>query len=239
MKREGLKWISLIDTDEYVVASKLLRQMKPDYLTIPPMDQPGAVLDLLQQAVRKTSQQVSYPCISMLRVLFGSVESSHDEVFKDVPSEFNAKHFESFRWRYHALPHNMSFHGNPKVILDVSAIPEDRFPEDIVFSIHRPVQAYCHKNKDVAFTSFRKQPIAVNHYLGSWERYAGRNDKRRSREVYDTKSTVRRGKDDGNRLWLQGFVKTVGFDLARKLLGDFYIADNLLANHTLAADTVA
>lgn len=233
---KGNSWVIHIDTDEYVVASKLLRQMKPDYLKIPPMDQPGAVLDLLQQVVRKTSQQVSYPCISMLRVLFGSVESSKEEIYKHVPPEFNARHFESLRWRYHALPHNMSLHGNPKVILDVSAIPEEKFPEDIVFSIHRPVQAYCHRNKEVAFTSFRKQPIAVNHYLGSWERYAGRNDKRRSRAVYDTKASVRRGKDDGNRLWLQGFVRTVGFELARQLLGDYYIAENYLPNRTFAGN---
>ena len=230
---QGSSWVIHIDTDEYVVASKLLRQMNPNYVTIPPMDQPKSVLNLLQQVVNKTTQQVSYPCISMLRVLFGSVESSNEEVYNEVPSGFNAKHFESLRWRYHALPHNMSFHGNPKVILDVSAIPEEHFPEDIVFSIHRPVQAFCHRNKEVAFTNFRKQPIAVNHYLGSWERYAGRNDKRRSRAVYDAKANVRRGKDDGNRLWLKGFVRTFGFDLARNLLGDFYISDNFLQNQTL------
>lgn len=200
------------------------------------MDQPGAVLDLLQQAVRKTAEHVSYPCISMLRVLFGSVESTREEIYKEVPDGFDAKHFETFRWRYHALPHNMSFHGNPKVILDVSAIPEERFPTDIVFSIHRPVEKYCHRNKEVSFTSFRKQPIAVNHYLGSWERYAARNDKRRSREVYNAKANVRRGKDDGNRLWLKGFLKTFGLNLTRNLLGDFYLHEAVLSNLTLSAN---
>jgi len=236
LRDQGNSWVMHIDTDEYITPSKLLRQMKPDYLSIPPMDQPGAVLDLLKQAVKKTPQQINYPCVSLLRVLFGSVESTKEESWKDVPIEFNAEHFESLRWRYHALPHNMSLHGNPKVLLDVSAIPEYDFPDDIVFSIHRPVQAYCPRNKEVAFTHFRKQPIAVNHYLGSWERYAGRNDKRRSRAVYDRKANVRRGRDDGNRLWLKGFLKTVGFDVARNLLGDFYISDSVLLNHTLVAN---
>lgn len=235
----GNSWVIHIDTDEYVMASKLLRQMKPDHLTIPPMDQPGAVLDLLKQAVVKTPQQVSYPCISMLRVLFGSVESSREEISKGVPEGFDAKHFESFRWRYHALPHNMSFHGNPKVLLDVSAIPDNDFPEDIVFSIHRPVEAYCHRNKALTYTSFRKQPIAVNHYLGSWDRYAGRNDKRRSRAVYDAKATVRRGKDDGNRLWLQGFVRTFGYNRTGELLGEFYLDKNGLMNDTLPENVTA
>eukprot|EP00977_Amphora_coffeiformis_P008870 scaffold2003_cov157-Amphora_coffeaeformis.AAC.4 len=205
LRDKGNSWVMHIDTDEYITPSKLLRQMKPDYLTIPPMDQPGAVLNLLKQAVKKTPQQIHYPCLSLLRVLFGSVESTKKETWKNVPPGFNAEHFESLRWRYHAPPHNMTFHGNPKVIVDVSAIPEDDFPDDIVFSIHRPVQAYCPKNKEVAFTHFREQPIAVNHYLGSWERYAGRNDKRRSRAVYDRKANVRRGHDDGNRLWLKGY----------------------------------
>jgi hypothetical protein len=62
------------------------------------------------------------------------------------------------------------------------------------------------------YTSFRKQPIGTNHYLGSWERYNARNDKRRSRSVYDLKATVRRGKDDFTGMWLKGFVNTVGYN---------------------------
>lgn len=232
-KEDGNSWTIHVDTDEQITPSKLLRQMNPDYVTIPPMDQPGAVLNLIQQVVQKTGDKVNYPCLSMLRVLFGSVESTREEIYKDVPPGFNPEHFESLRWRYHALPHNMSFHGNPKVLLDVSAIPGNQFPEDLVFSIHRPVKSYCHRNDELAFTSFRKQPIAVNHFLGSWERYAGRNDKRRSRAKYDAKASVHRGTDDGSRLWLQGFLNTFGFDRARYLLGDYYVAsDEFLKNHT-------
>ena len=216
-----------IDTDEYIVASKLLRQMNPDYLDMPNMTEPNSVLRLLQQAVRKTATAVSYPCISMLRVLFGSVESRPQDINFNVPVGFNASSFETLRWRYHALPHNMSIHGNPKVILDVAAIPEQYFPNEVVYSIHRPVEDFCHKNKDLTFTNFRKQPIAVNHYLGSWERYAGRNDKRRSREVYNMKANVKRGKDDGVREWLQGFCHSVGHDVAAELLGPSYLTSSL------------
>lgn len=219
----GNSWVIHIDTDEYIVASKLLRQMKPDYLSIPPMDQSGSVLDLIQQVVGKTSELVSYPCISMLRVLFGSVESEPEERNDKVPAGFNSTSFETLRWRYHALPHNMTLHGNPKVIVDVAAIPEKYLPE-VVFSIHRPVAAFCHKNKDLTFTSFRKQPIAVNHYLGSWERYSGRDDRRRSRSVYDAKANQRRGQDDGVRPWLMGFVRELGYKTASKLLGKEYLA---------------
>ena len=224
MRKKDRSWVMHIDTDEYVVASKLLRQMKPDYLTIPPMETPGSVLSLLQQAVQKTAQPVSYPCISMLRVLFGSVESPPEVRNRNVPAGFNATSFDTLRFRHHALPHDMSNHGNPKVILDVSAIPAANFPDDIVYSIHRPVELFCNKNKDLTFTSFRKQPIAVNHYLGSWERYNARNDKRRSRQVYDAKANASRGKDDGVRKWLQGFVDTMGRETAASLLGKTYLA---------------
>jgi hypothetical protein len=198
--------------------------MKPDYVTIPPMEEPGSVLSLIQQVVETTGELVNYPCIPMLRVLFGSVESTFNEQQNQVPASFNATTFESLRWRYHALPHHAELHGHPKVILDVRAIPERYFRDEVVFSIHRPVQHYCPTNKDLAFTNYRKQPIAVNHYLGSWERYSGRNDKRRSREVYDVKAVVNRGSDDGVRPWLQGFVHHMGVSAASKLLGDGYLA---------------
>jgi hypothetical protein len=197
--------------------------MDPDFVTLIPMEQPGSVLSLIQQVVRKTGALVSYPCISMLRVLFGSIESSAHELNDRVPPEFNATSFESLRWRYHGLPHDMTLNGNPKVIVDVAAIPEKHFRDEIVYSIHRPFRDFCPKNKDLVFSNFRKQPIAVNHYLGSWERYSGRNDKRRSRSVYDAKASVNRGKDFLGP-WLFGFVKAMGSDTASKLLGESHLA---------------
>jgi len=98
-RKMGNSWVIHIDTDEYVVASKLLRQMKPDYLKIQPMDEPGSVLNLIQQAVSRTSSLVSYPCISMLRVLFGSVESPAEDRDAMVPPGYNASSFETLRWK--------------------------------------------------------------------------------------------------------------------------------------------
>jgi hypothetical protein len=204
--------------------------MKPRYVVIPPIEEPGSVLNLIQQVVDKTAKSVNYPCISMLRVLFGSVESSIEEQNVGVPAQYNATTFESLRWRYHALPHHAELHGNPKVILDVQAIPEQYFESKIVFSIHRPVREYCPSHGELVFSNFRKQPIAVNHYLGSWERYSGRNDKRRSRDKYDLKATVNRGHDDGIRLWLPGFVQTMGAYKASRLLGGTYLSKSNISS---------
>lgn len=176
-----------IDTDEYVVPSKLFREVEPDYAKIIPISRPGSVLTFLQQAVRKTPTLVNYPCISMLRMFFGAVESTSEEQQKDVPPSYNATMFETLRWRHHSSPRNMTVNGNPKVIIDVSAIPESEFPRDLVFSIHRPIHSYCPRNSDLSYDSFHKQPVSTNHYLGSFERYSGRSDNRRSRTIYDRK----------------------------------------------------
>ena len=220
---DGRSWVLHTDTDEFIVASKLLRQMKPEYLRIPPMDEPNSVLSLLQQAVEKTPKQVNYPCMSLLRVLFGAAESNREDRERDVPEGFNSQSFETLRWRHHALPHNMTLNGNPKVLLDVSAIPKHYFRNDIVFSIHRPMRSLCHMNSELSYTKFRQQPIGVNHYLGTWERYSSRNDKRRSRDLYEAKAPVHRGTDDGIRLWLKGFCQSVGNDVAMALLGKSYL----------------
>lgn len=229
----GRTWTMHIDTDEYVVPSKLFREIGADYVKTQPITMPGSVLRLLQRTAKKTPALINYPCVSMMRMLFGSVE---DELHTDddgsiiikranaVPEGFNATAFESLRWRYHAPETNASFHGNPKVIIDVSAIPAKDFPTELVYSIHRPIRKFCPKNNDLDYNSYHKQPIAANHYLGSYERYSGRSDKRRNRLIYDKKALVNAGTDDGTLLWLKGFTDHIGGDVAAKLLGQQYLS---------------
>jgi hypothetical protein len=60
----------------------------------------------MQQVVQKTGELVNYPCITMLRVLFGSVKSSEDVQQQEfVAAQFKETAFALLRWRYHALPH--------------------------------------------------------------------------------------------------------------------------------------
>ena len=225
----GRTWTMHIDTDEYVVPSKLFREIGPDYVKAQPITMPGSVLRLLQRTAKKTPALINYPCVSMMRMLFGSVEDADDMniVIKRanaVPKGFDATAFESLRWRHHAPETNSSFHGNPKVIIDVSAIPAKDFPTDLVYSIHRPIRKFCPKNNDLDYNSYHKQPIAANHYLGSYERYSGRSDKRRNRLIYDKKALVNAGTDDGTLLWLKGFTEHIGDDVAAKLLGPQYLS---------------
>ena len=60
-----------------------------------------------------------------------------------------------------------------------------------VFSIHRPSVALCRSQSEVNFEPVHENPITVNHYIGSWERYMSRNDIRRSQEVRACEIPVR------------------------------------------------
>jgi hypothetical protein len=65
-------------------------------------------------------------------------------------------------------------------------------------------------------------PLAINHYVGSWEYFSYKNDSRgMRRDSWEMKS--RAGKvrnDDEIRPWIQGFVHHVGEHLAKYLLAD-------------------
>jgi hypothetical protein len=191
LKDMGSTWTMHIDTDEYVVPSKLFRQMGGvEYAPFQSMETPGSVLTLLQKTTEYTPAMVNYPCISLM---------------------------------HHTPGHNRSYHSNPKVIIDLAAIPQREFPKKLVESVHRPVKDYCHRNKELDHTNIHKQPIEVHHYLGSHEPYSGQNDKRRSQSTYTTKVESDDDVDDGVQPWLEGFVNSTGLKETRLLLGELYV----------------
>jgi hypothetical protein len=218
LRDKGSSWTIHIDTDEYAVPNKQLRQQTPTGFEIPPIEQPGSVLNILQQTVAEQFN-VSYPCIPAHRVIFGSDESSYETLSLMDPPGFNASRFETLRWRYHAPMNKAILRGRPKAILDVSAIPEEFMPVNMVHSIHKPIEKLCIQN-------VRYPPVSLNHYLGSWERYNARDDKRRSRAKYEEKASkvsAQPEEDDVTGLWLKGFVDYVGKGVAAELLGQTYL----------------
>lgn len=229
LRKQKASWVMHIDTDEYVITSQLLREQQPSHIHLPPIQQPGSVLSVLQQVVSQSPKTVNYPCIPMVRSLFGSMEDSTE---LPAVSDFDPRQFETLRWSYHANPTNITFNGNPKVMIDLQAIPSQKFDAS-VFSIHRPYVEYCSLNLDIEYSNVDEQPISVNHYLGSWERYSGRADNRRSRSKYKRKASVAYGQDHGIQPWLSGFVNGVGLEKAKRLLGDSYLLNNAEHNSPL------
>ncbi|CAB9498033.1 expressed unknown protein [Seminavis robusta] len=226
VKAEKRSWAMHIDTDEYIVPNQFLREQDSRGLAIKPAEEPGSVLNMIQQIVNKNATNVAYPCITMLRVLFGSIETKETDWNVPMPEEYERKSFETFRWRNHGNPLNKKLHGHPKVLVDMSRVPRKYLTKDIVYSIHRPFQTICRGQGESDYGDFNKYPITANHYLGSWDRYNARNDARRSRELYDEKARVNSGQDQWVEGWLDGFIKNVGKKRAARLLGSRYLKDS-------------
>lgn len=178
---------------------------------------------MVQQLVSTNSTTVNYPCITMIRLLFGSVETIEEDWKVSIPSGFERNQFETLRWRHHGPPQDKKMHGYPKVLVDVSKIPKRHLSKDIIYSIHRPFKKFCRGMGDVNYGDFEKFPITTNHYLGSWERYNARNDKRRSWDVYSQKANLTSGQDTWVDGWLDGFIENVGEEKAARLLGQNYL----------------
>jgi hypothetical protein len=182
--------------------------------------QPSLVPRMLNQMVEHLSEEVNYPCLSMPRLFFGSIENSK-RPHPELPPGFNATKFETLRWKYHAAFNDTNLNKQPKVIMDVSAIPEDdkMLTEGRVFSIHRPSQTLCRNQGQMDFSRIERFPFSVNHYLGTFERFGARDDPRRNRRGYDAKANVMEGKDDDwTDGWLKGFIKEQGIEKVSELL---------------------
>jgi hypothetical protein len=143
------------------------------------------------------------PCISIPRLLFGAIESTHDERHKMVPksplsssssssspsfyTSFNPSLFSTLRFRKHmtkSIAATERINGWAKVIIDVSRIPWEDFPtlqnawdlDGLSINVHRPIPKHCalpYFMDGGAASLFR-----INHYVGSWEAYNYRLDAR-------------------------------------------------------------
>jgi hypothetical protein len=250
LQTEKRTWTIHIDTDEYVVVNPMLRRQAPAQpaqkeeprsrrhpknIQIPPLAEPHSILTVLQQVQHdaKLQKQANYPCISMPRLLFGSVEKERNETSGATATVsytatstgtafFNATLFETLRWKYHAALTDKERNAQPKVIVDVSAVDAtDEMFNPKAFSIHRPSKKLCRRIDQLTFDTVEKYPLAVNHYVGTYERYVARNDTRRNERAYEYKAHVDAGSDDWITTWLDGFVQEQGSDKASALLQDY------------------
>lgn len=257
LKKEKRTWAMHIDTDEYVVVNPILRQQEQEAqaqsqgkdekqqrksrrqmknVQIPPLAQANSirtVLEQLQQDV-KLQKQANCPCISMPRLLFGSVERNETATASQSTTAtgtgtgaafFNTTLFETLRWKYHAALTDKERNAQPKVMVDVSAVgADDEMFDKKAFSIHRPSKKLCRRIDQLTFDMVEKYPLTVNHYVGARERYVARKDTRRSDRAYEYKAHVDAGgSDDWITTWLDGFVQEQGPENAFALLQDYAV----------------
>jgi hypothetical protein len=265
LKKEKRTWVMHIDTDEYIVVNPMLRrqeqteaQLKQSQLLrkssrymmnvqIPPLAEPNSIETVLQQIQQDAELQkkANYPCISMPRLLFGSVERNESYTGAGTStaantnaSFFNTTLFETMRWKYHAALTDKERNAQPKVMVDVSAVPQDDEMFHVkAFSIHRPSKKLCRRIDQLTFDKVEKYPLTVNHYVGARERYVARKDTRRNERAYEYKAHVDAGgSDDWITTWLDGFVRKQGPEKASALLQDYAVVptqDSSVVNSAL------
>jgi hypothetical protein len=198
--QQNKTWMTHIDTDEYLVLHPKIRQQ--DEWRKVPVDSklgPSSLLVFLKAAAKTNTKALNYPCISMPRLLYGSVVTTQDDDEDDNNNSEEEEEadeslgndtkttipLETLRWKYHSnFDTDAHLNGRPKVIMDLSGVPSRaNFLRDRIYSIHRPALHLCRNMQSVTFEQKWKFPLTVNHYLGDWNRYSSRHDPRRTREV--------------------------------------------------------
>jgi Glycosyl transferase family 2 len=245
MRRQNKTWVLHIDTDEYVVVNPFLRRnmqrfpdktfgpttvsssSNSDRYGLPSTKTPSSIFNFFSKGMMTDDfmiQRSNHPCVSLPRLLFGSVEITGINIDLDYSS------LETLRWKYHASFNDTERNARPKVIIDISKIlPNDEILSSVpnnknVFSIHRPSKRLCRGFDKIDITLFNKFPLTINHYIGSKERYFARNDTRRSIRAYESKAYIQNNIDDNwINEWINGFIQYVGQNIAHQLLEQYYI----------------
>ena len=210
VKRVGGGWTALVDTDEYVVINndnvetKDLQASGGSYSTA--LDH----LHLIEEALGKAHT----PCLVLPRLFFSAVETPGAANATSLPKE-TMQTVSTLRFRAHAKKGGFEHNRFGKTLIDVSRI--DSFPKR-ARNPHQPLQECLEGTPTSTGAPYETALFRVHHYLGSWERYSGRNDSRRSREAFDTKNFVNDGSDDSITSWFDEFIDRFGPKQALDLL---------------------
>ena len=224
LKKENRTWTAFHDTDEFIAPNtEVLGNSTSDQLAA----QPGYVMTALQQMQSSSPIQIlpkewsetfrRSHCVSLPRRMYSAMESTDDEVAKDVPSIINPRHFETLRWRYRTSK-PLGDYDRVKSVIDVSKLGPHDFD---VKNPHIPLNKLC---RDSAWMQYGELPFGFHHYIGSWELYNHRQQDARQghmRNYADWESFAkvnRGGPSDEGRPWIQGFVDLVGESDAIRLL---------------------
>lgn len=251
-RERNATWVLHVDTDEYLTLNPIRRRLHTTAGSpVVPVKlvQPGCLFRfwnaLLRDNVQARAANAHHSCVSMPRLLFGAMETNRSVVTTTTTAgtaAANPQRFETLRWRYHAAYNDTVHNAQPKTLVDVSRVPAHDELWQQAFSIHRPSKVLCRRIEQLNLRTPNRYPLAVFHYLGTWERYVARNDTRRSRRVYDAKAAAGAGgrPEDSMEDWFDGWVHDVGIETARYLLRDYFrYPGNSVTNASRYYDTLA
>lgn len=195
MIKANRTWVILVDSDEYLLFNGPSGTTK-NYANIPypSVENEGAILTFLEKERRRPKSNITSPCISIPRVMYGVVPSPVEEINRKVPRGFDFKVLDTLKYRKH-LRRSVTYHhklnGWSKSIVDVSRVKESDIPtpvqaletEPYFMNVHQPLPKFCPQ----PFIKDEETLFRINHYVGSWEAFSYRQDSRvgegRNREV--------------------------------------------------------
>jgi hypothetical protein len=208
LREEHWTWTMFVDTDEFIVPNpysfpvNTIRRGNEQTLY-------SMLNDPRNEAIRARSA-----CHPMTRLNIGTHESSNDLVDKDTPLGFNGSDYLTLRYRWPQTYDEVPKPG--KAMVDLSRVPQE-YNYSQPQNPHRPLTDICSET-DV-FLSIRESSFLVYHYAGTFEQFSSRVDSRNNRKWAQYKAwSFHSWSDDSARFWLEGFVKSVGAELATKLL---------------------
>jgi hypothetical protein len=177
LKEEGRSWTLMTDTDEFLrVNYKTIDSLglRTQY-KVPSIKEPASVRSLLQAELQRPGNNLTKsPCIQIPRLRFGAQPSSNPPM-SAIPEGWDSSKFLTLLWRKHAGYDQYWANKISKVMIDVSQVNWNELVP--VESIHRPIKSLCtRRNLHVRSPD---SVLVINHYLGSWEQYAYRNDARK------------------------------------------------------------
>ena len=230
MKAQGLRWVTYIDSDEFLVMNRFT-PADGNYSIDPNIDQTALTL---RQALPKINSNTTFleaifeldkikaltPCITMPRVLYGALEnvscSEATSVVDMAKSSFPYEEMSTLRFNLHAQKGDFAKSKFGKVMMDVSNLSDATIAKP-PRNIHRPYLPEC----GPGVIAFPEALFYLNHYIGSWERYSSRQDGRRNRVEWEKRAyiTVSDSCDQATFQWFPEFIKSVGFKRAQYLLG--------------------
>ena len=165
-------------------------------------------------------------CLTMARLTFGNMEEPNKtKLHETIPSPFDPMKFNTLRYFRHATKGLLKENKYGKTMIDVSRIAHSSVTQK-TRQVHTPV-VEC-GNLRSANPPYNISLFRVNHYASSPEAFFAKQDRRRTVEAYEWRSSVNNGTIYDIQPWLSVFVEKVGLDNALVLLKDVGNLDELL-----------
>lgn len=236
MKQLGVQWVSMWDTDEFLVVNRIGQDERDSKSPsqerdtkmyglqrslLPNMESTATVMDIIHNFEQSNTSLDA--CHVTPRVSFGALEKYSCPNVSSTIAQIHAKgfptdHLNTLRFHQHARKDDFQANKWGKVMLNLEAIPNQTLFQSIPSNIHRPYKKECPRPAVNIFQA----PFALMHHLGSWEQYQNRDDARRSYNAWATRAFLDASSSfcyQEVHRWLPRFIEEVGLEQARYLLG--------------------